>query len=450
MAAANKPGRAGVLMDRDGFNDRLAVIVRDAPTAGGLLFVDLDHFNVSLNAYGGRTNSVLARVALLLADAAADHGDVARLGGADYGILLEQGDATLFGRDLARRIADTNFGTAAAPLYLTASIGVVPFDGGHAANVAEMVCTADAAVYAARNSGGNRAVALRLDDELAVRSRQAIATLPLLRDALRNGRIQLYCQPIVPLRSNDMSQQAAEILARLLTPDGEIMLPNDFLPVADRFRLTSMFDRAVIEQSCAWLESHARSWVDLGYVTVNLHAQSLADEDLKDWLVRRISNGQFDSRRICIEVTESAAIQNLTHAAQFLNRLRETGCRVALDDFGAGYSSLAHFQSLPVDIVKLDGGFMGNIVEDAAAREMVAWICDLCRAADRRTVAEHCSSPDILEAVRALGIDYAQGHAVCEPFPLEHLLHAEEDLPPEDQSPAARNIRYAGLSVSST
>jgi EAL domain-containing protein (putative c-di-GMP-specific phosphodiesterase class I) len=320
------------------------------------------------------------------------------------------------------RIAGTDFGGAGAgSLYLTASIGIAPVTGPAQA-LDEILCTADAGARAASNAGGNRVLALRVEDPLAQRDLHEVRTLPRLREAIRDGRLVLHCQPIVPLRLADNVLPAAEMLVRIATASGELLQPAQFLPIAERFRLTSAIDREIIERACHWLESRATSWVDLDYLTVNLHAQSLDDSDLTDWLLRRIANARFPAHRLCIEITESAAIQNLDSARHLLQRLHEIDCRLALDDFGTGHSSLAQFQALPVDIVKLDGAFMNNVVDDPTSREIVGWVCDLCRAMDRRTVAEHCSTPDILETVRQLGIDYAQGHAVCEPFPLDRLL----------------------------
>ena len=426
------------VLDYDAFVDQLRE-ARAAAAPGrafALLHVSVDYFRATLRTYSGRSDGVLDGLAVLLLEATDGRAIIGRLGWGEFGILLGPHLPALeIAQDVARRIAGTNFGASGrGSLYLTASVGVAPISGpGQALD--EILCTADAAARAACNAGGNRALSLQADDPRARRDLHEVRTLPRLREAIRDGRLVLYCQPIVPLRPDDSVLPAAEMLIRIATQDGEILQPAQFLPIAERFRLTSVIDREIIERACQWLESRATSWVDLDYLTVNLHAQSLDDDDLTDWLVQRIAQARFPARRLCIEITESAAIQNLDSARQLLERLHAIDCRLALDDFGTGYSSLAQFQALPVDVVKLDGAFMNNVVDDPASREIVGWVCDLCRAMDRRTVAEHCSTTDILETVRRLGIDYAQGHAVCEPFPLDQLLPPLPTLATVDGDP---------------
>jgi diguanylate cyclase (GGDEF)-like protein len=409
----------------DDFLDQL-LRTRAAASAlheAALLHVSIDHFRATLRTYPGRTDAVLAQLSSLVTAATQGRCVVGELGWGEFGIVAAMGiDAPAVAATLVRQIAATNFGrTGVGTLYLTASIGIAPITGPQQP-LDEILCTADAGARAASNAGGNRVLALRIEDPIAQRDLHEIRTLPRLREAIRDGRLIPFCQPIVPLRPADKVLPAAEMLIRIATHTGELLQPAQFLPIAERFRLTSTIDREIVERACVWLESRASSWVDLDYLTVNLHAQSLDDDDLTEWLVRRIAEGRFPARRLCIEITESAAIQNLGQAQRLLERLHALDCRLALDDFGTGHSSLAQFQALPVDIVKLDGSFMNNVVDDPTSREIVGWVCDLCRAMDRRTVAEHCSTPDILETVRRLGIDYAQGHAVCEPFPLERLL----------------------------
>lgn len=400
--------------------------IRTAASAlqeAALLHVSIDHFRATLRTYPGRTDAVLAQLSALLTAATGGRCVLGELGWGEFGIVATPGiEPAAVAEALVRQIAATNFGIAGiGTLYLTASIGIAPVTGP-LQPLDEILCTADAGARAASNAGGNRVLSLRVEDPIAQRDLHEVRTLPRLREAIRDGRLIPFCQPIVPLRPADKALPAAEMLIRIATHSGDLLQPAQFLPIAERFRLTSAIDREIVERACVWLESRASSWVDLDYLTVNLHAQSLDDTELTEWLVRRIASGGFPARRLCIEITESAAIQHLDQARLLLERLHALGCRLALDDFGTGHSSLAQFQALPVDVVKLDGAFMNNVVDDPTSREIVGWVCDLCRAMDRRTVAEHCSTPDILETVRRLGIDYAQGHAVCEPFPLERLL----------------------------
>lgn len=409
----------------DGFLEQLRG-VRGAAAAereAALLHVSIDHFRATLRTYAGRTDAVLHQLAAILRSATGGEGVVGEMGWGEFGIIagprIRPGELA---QSLVQQISRTDFGaTGHGTLYLTASVGIAPVTGP-LQKLDEILCTADAGARAASNAGGNRVLSLRVEDPRAQRDLYEVRTLPHLREAIRDGRLIPYCQPIVPLRPSDDVLPAAEMLIRIETRGGELLQPAQFLPIAERFRLTSAIDREIFERACVWLESRASSWVDLDYLTVNLHAQSLNDTELTDWLVQRIAQGRFPARRLCIEITESAAIQHLDQARHLLQRLHDIDCRLALDDFGTGHSSLAQFQALPVDIVKLDGAFMDNVVDDPTSREIVGWVCDLCRAMDRRTVAEHCSTPDILETVRRLGIDYAQGHAVCEPFPLEQLL----------------------------
>jgi diguanylate cyclase (GGDEF)-like protein len=232
------------LADRDDLLDsiRAASAVATARAEGALLHLNVDHFRATLRSYPGRSDSVLERLATVLHEVARPFGYTGRLGLDEFGVVLPPGTRRSpleIARAIVERIAATNFGTPGeGPLYLTVSIGVAPITSPDQP-LDEVLCTANAAARVARKSGGHRAHALRPDDALALGDVHAVRMLPRLREAIRDGRLLLHCQPIVPLRPAAKRLPAAEVLVRMLTPTGELLPPSQFLPVAERFRLTS-------------------------------------------------------------------------------------------------------------------------------------------------------------------------------------------------------------------
>lgn len=240
-------------------------------------------------------------------------------------------------------------------------------------------------------------------------------------EALQQNQFQLYYQLIEPLtRAEDGLHM--EILLRLERPNGEMLSPGIFLPAAERYNLASRVDRWVLDNLLRWGSQHVDVWHELDMVSVNLSATSLGDPEFMGWLEMRLMTEPDLVDKLCVEITETAAVSQLDQAQALIELLRPLGCKLALDDFGSGFSSFAYLKLLDVDFVKIDGQFVVNLCENKSDQAIVNAICQLGRDMEFEVIAEFVESVDIGKRLRELGVDYGQGYAIGKPQALEGLL----------------------------
>lgn len=389
-----------------------------------LLYIDLDQFKLVNDACGHRVGDQLLQQVGRIFQAQARPGDtVARLGGDEFGILLDNCPLA-HARELADRLCasmDTfRFLHEERRFRIGASVGLVPIDRD-SYDLANVLQAADASCYAAKEAGRNR-VHVWLDTDKALHARRGdMQWAARLEHALDDRRLVLYGQRIVPI-DDDLQAHAKttqiEVLVRLIERDGTIVLPGAFLPAAERFQIAYRIDRRVLRLAIEALATFAHA-APRSILHVNLSGQSIGDRAFhREALELLDSAGPQISRRLCFEITETAAITNLADATAFIDQVRQRGCGVALDDFGSGTSSFGYLKSLKIDCLKIDGQFIRNIGEDRLDEVAVQCFVDVARAIDVRTVAEFVDKPQVLERLRTLGVDYAQGHLIHEPEPL--------------------------------
>jgi EAL domain-containing protein (putative c-di-GMP-specific phosphodiesterase class I) len=202
------------------------------------------------------------------------------------------------------------------------------------------------------------------------------------------------------------------------TESGELVSAGAFLPAAERYNLATRIDRYVIAKAFDWFRRYPESARDFVFCTVNLSGQTLGNEEFGDYVSEQIADCPIDPQCICFEITETAAIASLSSASKFIRRVKQLGCRFALDDFGSGLCSFAYLKTLPVDYLKIDGAFVRDIAADPVDLTMVKSINDMAHALGKRTIAEFVESKAILDILRGIGVDYAQGYYISEPHPL--------------------------------
>ena len=244
-----------------------------------------------------------------------------------------------------------------------------------------------------------------------------------LRRAIKEDRLILYEQPTVPLQSNGDPAQHHEVLVRMLDEAGELMLPGAFFPTAERYGLMPDIDRWVVSRVIRWLADNGDRFAPPPLaISVNLAGDSLTDERFLKFVMAELEATGASADQLLFEVTETSAFENLADARRLMSRLRKLGCRFSLDDFGSGMSSFFYLKNLPVDFLKIDGAFVRDIMKDPLDDAIVESANRIGHVLGKQTIAEFVASEDILERVRALGVDFAQGHALAEPRPLDELL----------------------------
>lgn len=411
------------LYNRRAFEDRLRDALLDAKHNGFvhvLLYLDLDQFKIVNDAAGHVAGDELLRhvSALLLAETRRSD-TVARLGGDEFGVLLHE-CAREEGLKIAHKIRqvvhDFRFVWKDRSYAIGVSIGMVMVNGD-SDSLSTILSAADAACYAAKDKGRNRVQLFQADDAELARRRGEMQWVTRLSKALEEDRFVLYAQPIVSLLSQ-MKEARYEVLIRMITEEGEIVPPGAFVPAAERYLLMPDIDRWVVHSLLNWAAIHC----GCAFYTINLSGESLNDDNFLAFVLEQFERTGVPPEKICFEITETAAVANLSSAMQFITALKKRGCQFSLDDFGAGWSSFAYLKNLPVDYLKIDGGFVKDMVNDPLDFAMVNSINQIGHAMGIRTVAEFAESEEILRRLAEIGVDYAQGYGIGRPRPLEEIL----------------------------
>ncbi len=385
-----------------------------------LCFIDLDRFKIVNDTAGHAAgDEVLRQVAALLKRRVRGRDTLARLGGDEFCLLIENcplDKAYALSEGLVAGVRQYRFFWEGRAFEIGASIGVVPVDKD-SESTKHLLTDADVACYTAKDRGRNR---VQIHPNYACSpssSRHPIVSLAELQQALAADRFRLFYQPIRPLCETTRGLGQHEVLLRLLNGNEELMRPDAFIPTAERYGVMPAIDRWVIRDALSRIGSKMADQRHPG-VAINLSGSSLCDGTLLDFILEQVQTTSFPTDRLCFELTETAAIRNLDQAGQFIARLRERGCRFALDDFGKGLSSLTYLKHLPVDYLKIDGSFIRDIADSSSDRAMVAAVNQLAHAMDIETIAEGVESASVIETLKSLGVNYIQGYAVGEPMPL--------------------------------
>ncbi|MGH8659365.1 MAG: EAL domain-containing protein [Gammaproteobacteria bacterium] len=391
-----------------------------------LCYLDLDQFKVVNDTCGHIAGDELLRQlsALLRSRVRQDRDTLARLGGDEFGVLMENcslRDALRVAHQLKEAVQKYRFVWEGKNFHVGLSMGLIPITQT-AGSVTDILKAADAACYAAKDKGRNRIHVYHKDSiELAKWSRD-IEWVTRINHALEDNRFHLYCQPIVPLRPDQQGLLHYELLVRLEDEQGHIVLPSVFVPAAERYGLNVGLDRWVLEQTLKSLGREPEHLSRLHLCGINISALSVSDEDFLAFVIQQFEHSTVPPQKLCFEITETAVISNIKNATRFIRALKERGCFFALDDFGSGSSSFAYLKRLPVDFLKIDGLFIKDIADDPVIADMVASINDIGHAMGKKTIAEFVASDAIVDKLRQIGVDYAQGSRVGPTRPLDAMI----------------------------
>ncbi|MEP0832650.1 EAL domain-containing protein [Microcoleus sp. AS-A8] len=421
------------LVNRREFENCLQKAVLSAKASDqqhALCYLDLDQFKLVNDTCGHIAGDELLRQVTALFQSQVRTSDtLARLGGDEFGLLLFHCplDAALrVASKLLEQLQEFRFVWQDKTFSIGVSIGLVAIDA-NTQSMTSVMSAADSACYAAKNKGRNRVQVYQADDrELAIQQSQ-MQWVTRLTQALEENRFRLYYQSIVPSRQTSSLATHYEILLRLVDEQGNLVSPMAFIPAAERYNLMPAIDRWVIRTLFTSLGQHYREnrnpchFLEDGcdcLYAINLSGTSLNDEQFIDFVREQLALYQVPPQVICFEITETVAIANLRQAAQFMRSLKQVGCRFALDDFGSGMSSFAYLKNLPVDYLKIDGGFVRQIVDEPTDLAMVEAINHIGHVMGLQTIAEFVENEAILEKIAAIRVDYAQGYGISQPRPL--------------------------------
>jgi diguanylate cyclase (GGDEF)-like protein len=425
------------LVNRREFEHRIEAAIATAQklqTHHVLCYIDLDRFKLVNNTCGHRAGDILlCELAQILQQQLRGVDTLGRLGGDEFGILI-QGCSLLQAELIAERIRlqvqAFRFQWNGKRFGIGVSIGLVQIDA-NSPDVNHVLSAADAACYAAKEAGRNRIYSYRATDDQLAQQHSERQWISRIHDAIEMNRFRLYAQAIVPVNPiPNGREQHVEILLRMVDEAGQIIAPGAFILAAERYGLTTEIDRVVIQTFFkTYAQYRAASGISSSCATcqhcfyaINLSARSLNDEQFLEFIHQQFALYQVSPQEICFEITETAAIGNLQKASQFIQELKQQGCRFALDDFGSGLNSFAYLKELPIDFLKIDGHFIKNLADEPVNRELVACMNRIAHVLEIDTIAEWVEDELTLEILRSLEVDYAQGYGIGKPQPLENLL----------------------------
>ena len=415
------------LINRRAFEVAVADALHSAKDDGrhhALLYMDLDRFKIVNDTCGhGAGDLLLQTLSRLLQQHMRESDVLARLGGDEMGVILSSCPlprALPLADTLRQTVKDFRFIWGERVFEIGVSIGMVEISE-HSKSVTELLIAADQACYMAKEQGRNRVHVYRESDAVLARRQGEMQWVSRLTEALDKNQFRLFAQPIVALNGAGENGAAHhEVLLRIASASapggGGLILPGAFIPAAERYDLMVPLDRWVVSHVCRHIHEERRRGVrgagQAPMYSVNLSGVSLGDDAMLGHITSEIATYGIAPGQLCFEITETAVIANLPKAQEFIASLRALGCHFSLDDFGSGLSSFAYLRTLPVDYLKIDGLFIRGIAGNDINRALVKAINEVGHVMGIRTVAEYVEDKATLAAVRALGIDYAQGYAV--------------------------------------
>lgn len=397
----------------------------DARTSCAFLLIDIDKLHVINEMHGHFGGDAAIQATLAAAKGACgSQAIVCDLQGGTIGVFLPQSDEQ-GAIACAERIRESL--AAKRPRYeerlieIVASFGIAMIPG-MAQDGASALNTAEVAARSAKARGGDQVVVFDDLDASVMRRREDLDQVGQLQAAILDGRFELFAQPIVSLHDAD-SRPRYEILLRMIGEDGKLQSPDRFLSAAERYQMMTSIDRWVVRTATNMLsQTDNQLEVNLASFSINVSTQSMMDEQFPKFVEACILDSGISPDTFCFEITETAVMRNLQHALDMLNRFRRLGCRLALDDFGTGQCSFAYLKDLPVQYVKIDGSFVRDVLDNPLSEAIIESVCKIAGVINARTVAEYVENDLILQRMKQMGIDFAQGYRFGKPQPLSKIL----------------------------
>jgi diguanylate cyclase (GGDEF)-like protein len=414
------------LINRREFENRMERALENAKARRieyGVCYLDLDQFNIVNSTLGQIAgNAVLKQIGALLESKMSWRDALARLGGDEFGILLENcspDEALRTAEEIREAVQAAEFLWENRTIKVNVTIGVVAISG-RIQDVSSLLNAAEMACQTGKESGRNRVERV---DEAEIEQGRRVRLLQWASrasSALQEGRFVLFRQSILPLRRQSDGAYY-ELQLRILDKTGHLLAPDTFMSGAEVDGIMPRIDRWVIENALRWLESEVEERARLLMCSINLSEQSIRDDRFLPYVIDEFYKRSLDASKICFEITETAVVASFSQTKGFIQALKQFGCKFALDEFGTGLSSFGYLKHFPVDYLKVDGNFVRNILQDPIDREMVHSINEIAHLTGKQTIADFAESAEIVQMLRNIGVDFAQGNGVARP---ERILGA--------------------------
>jgi len=380
-----------------------------------LMFIDLDQFKYINDTMGHQAgDEYLCMVAQRLADSLRKVDILGRLGGDEFGIILpntSHEEVEHVAAQVLQHLATAKEGVDSLRAPVTASIGIVLFPQ-HGTIAGELLAKADAAMYSAKDKGRNTFHIYSDSDKQLLAMHAKLQWEQRIRQALDEDRFILHYQPVYHLESRTITHY--EVLLRMDDGDGGLIPPSAFLDIAERFGLIRDIDRWVLSKAIEVQGQSCRNGQPVS-LAINLSGRHFGDPQVLEWIRHFIQQSAADPTRLIFEITETAAVENISQAVRFTDSLHALGCRIALDDFGIGFSSFHYLKHLPVDMIKLDGSFVRQLERDKFDQVFIKSMSDMARGLGITSTAEFVETEGVINILIELGVDMGQGYHLARP-----------------------------------
>lgn len=389
-----------------------------------LVYVDISQFKVINNTCGYEAgDSLLRELGNRIRSVLGSGMEAGRIGGNEFGIIAQVGSdqqGYQIATEIKTAIEEKRFVSGGQSFVVEAVVSLLYFD--HTNNqVLELLRAAESAVAIAKKSGHKGVQVVGKHDSRIEERDEVMAWVARINRALDLNTLKLRCQKIAPVETGGDTLPHYEILLTVVDDNGEHLPPADFIRAAEEYSRMSAVDRWVIESVLRWMTGNRSLLDSIGGFSINLSGHSMNDDSFLDFMFENLVRYGVPRDKLIFEVTETTAVANLEDAADFINEMRNIGCRFSLDDFGAGQSSYAYLKRLPVDFIKIDGAFVRNIAQDDVDYALVKSITEMGHFLNKKIIAEYVSDEEILEVVKDIGVDYVQGYFLGRPCFIEEL-----------------------------
>ena len=409
--------------NRQGFMERLEQCVTATHTQqqSVLLIIDVDQFKI-INDTSGQVagDQLLSQIGALIKNELSETDTLARMGSDEFAVLFENyslPEAERRAEKIRLAIKQFRYFYKEKMFDIAVSIGVVGIDT-QIDDFSNIMGKADLACNIAKEFGGNRIHVYHSSDQNTAKREDELQWVSRINRSLEEDQFLLFRQLILPLHDDTAIEHHFEILLRLQDENGKIISPFFFIPAAERYNLMSKIDRWVIKNALHKMAAvHTSQTQPTLSCSINLSGQSFCESGFVEFVIEQIRKSGVVADTICFEITETAAVSNLAQAVDFINALKNIGCKFSLDDFGSGMSSFTYLKNLPVDYLKIDGYFVKNMLEDKIDHAMVTSINQIGQVMGLKTIAEFVENDAILQELKAMGIDYGQGYGIGKPEP---------------------------------
>lgn len=416
------------LINRREFEVRLKQTIRNAQAEQlnhSICFLDLDKFKIINDTSGHAAgDEFLKQISRTIQSQLRQTDVLARLGGDEFAIILDSCSvyqATNICNQILKTIKETRFNWGKNSFESGASIGIVPINH-MTVSVSEVMSSVDAACYEAKDKGRNRIQVFEPDNAEYIKHQAETSWIQKIKTAISENHFELYFQEIQNINSSYPTPKTVELLIRL-NDEEEVIYPDSFIPTAERYNLMPVIDEWVISNTFDFIGQYYEKNQEDIRVAINLSGQSLSDDNVLNSITTKLrKNKKLKKELICFEITETAAIANMSKAIEFIANIKQMGCKFSLDDFGSGLSSFSYLKNMPVDNIKIDGIFIREINIDETNRIFVESIHNISKIMGIKTTAEYVENEEILQCIKSIGIDYAQGYHISRPEPVKTLL----------------------------